>query len=95
MLVTILCRNLRPVQEKLACDVSEIGGRAEDDDDDDVIMTQEEVGVKCPYTQQVMKDPVRNNICGHNYEKTAIQEFILRKKGKATYVRLFIFNVFW
>ena len=25
----------------------------DNDDDDDVIMTQEEVGIKCPYTQQV------------------------------------------
>lgn len=56
------------------------------DDDDDVIMTQEEIGVKCPYTQQVMKYPVRNIICGHNYERTAIQEFILRKKGNAKFV---------
>lgn len=56
------------------------------DDDDDVIMTQEEIGVKCPYTQQVMKYPVRNIICGHNYERTAIQEFIMRKKGNAKLV---------
>jgi len=53
-----------------------------DDDDDDVIMTQEEVGIKCPYTQQVMKDPVRNKHCGHNYEKVAIMEFIARRRGK-------------
>ena len=25
----------------------------DNEDDDDVIMTQEEVGIKCPYTQQV------------------------------------------
>lgn len=54
-----------------------------DDDDDDVIMTQEELGIKCPYTQKVMEEPVRNIICNHNYEKGAIQEFILRKKGNA------------
>ena len=56
---------------------------ADEDDDDDVIMTEEEVGIKCPYTQQVMKMPIRNKICGHNYEKAAIQEFIIRKKGNA------------
>ena len=55
----------------------------DDEDDDDVIMTSEEVGVKCPYTQSVMKEPVKNKICGHNYEKMAINEFILRKKGNA------------
>lgn len=63
---------------------SEVNGApAADDDDDDVIMTSEEVGVKCPYTQSVMKEPIRNKICGHNYEKAAIHEFILRKKGNA------------
>ena len=56
-----------------------------DDGDDDVVMTQEEPGVKCPYTQQVMTDPVRNTICGHNYEKSAIQEFIFRRNGNARY----------
>lgn len=54
-----------------------------DDDDDDLIMTQEEVGIKCPYTQQIMKDPIRNKVCGHSYERQAIQEFILRKKTGA------------
>ena len=56
-----------------------------EDDDDDVIMTSEEVGIKCPYTQQVMKEPVKNRLCQHNYEKAAIQEFIVRKKGNARY----------
>jgi len=55
----------------------------DDDDDDDVIMTSEEIGIKCPYTQQVMKEPMRNKLCGHNYEKMAILEFIMRKKGNA------------
>ncbi|KAK2159785.1 hypothetical protein LSH36_146g02014 [Paralvinella palmiformis] len=54
-----------------------------EDDDDDVIMTSEEIGIKCPYTQQVMKEPVQNKLCLHNYEKSAIQEFIVRKKGNA------------
>ena len=73
------------VQDKLMNEVasSTAGEAAADDDDDDVIMTQEEVGMKCPYTQQVMKFPMRNKICGHNYERDAIKEFILRKKGNA------------
>jgi len=62
------------------------GGAVTEEDDDDVIMTQEEVGMKCPYTQQVMKFPMRNKICGHNYERDAIKEFILRKKGNAKWV---------
>jgi len=72
-------------QDKLMNEVaaSVSGGAVTDEDDDDVIMTQEEVGMKCPYTQQVMKFPMRNKICGHNYERDAIKEFILRKKGNA------------
>ncbi|ESN91103.1 hypothetical protein HELRODRAFT_194550 [Helobdella robusta] len=54
-----------------------------DDDDDDIIMTSEELGVKCPYTQKVMEEPVKNTKCGHNYEKKAILEFINNKKGNA------------
>ena len=53
-----------------------------DDDDDEVIMTEEEVGIKCPYTQQVMKYPIRNKHCGHNYEKEAILDFIRRRMLK-------------
>ncbi len=53
-----------------------------DDDDDDVIMTEQEVGTKCPYTQKEMDEPMRNIHCNHNYEKQAIIEFIQRKKLK-------------
>ncbi len=80
--------SLLPSQERLVRELIHIGGSADkvvkdDDDDDDVIMTSEEVGIKCPYTQQVMTNPVRNKICNHNYEKAAIEEHILRKKAAA------------
>jgi len=71
------------VREVAESDGMSACAQADDDDDDDVIMTQEEVGIKCPYTQQVMKEPVRNKVCGHNYERMAIMEFIVRKKGNA------------
>lgn len=38
---------------KAICDSDGKSAGDEDDDDDDVIMTQEEVGIKCPYTQKV------------------------------------------
>ena len=60
--------------------------------DEDIIMTSEEVGIKCPYTQQVMKEPYYNEICGHNYERAAVLDYISRKKpGSAKYVLLFSF----
>ena len=55
----------------------------QESDDDDCIMLAEEVGIKCPYTQKVMKFPIKNKHCGHNYEKDAIFEFISNKKGNA------------
>ena len=69
-------------QDRLANEIIDLGN-CEPDDDDDVIMTQEEIGIKCPYTQKVMIEPVQNKHCGHNYEKNGIQEFVLRKKGCA------------
>lgn len=84
--------SLEIVVQEITCDVSANDDSSkskqnndveDDDDDDDVIMTSEEIGIKCPYTQQVMKEPMRNKLCGHNYEKMAILEFIVRKKGNA------------
>ncbi|KAL4227334.1 hypothetical protein ACF0H5_012779 [Mactra antiquata] len=30
----------------------------------------------CPYTKQTMSEPYKNKICGHSYEKKAIEEYI-------------------
>ena len=60
------------------------GQTPDDDDDDDLIMTSEELTIKCPYTQQVMKEPYRNKICSHNYEREAIIEFIRLRQAKGT-----------
>ncbi|KAK2185697.1 hypothetical protein NP493_226g05031 [Ridgeia piscesae] len=89
---TMTVNSLESVVKEITSDVSANGDSSkskqnndveDDDDDDDVIMTSEEIGIKCPYTQQVMKEPMRNKLCGHNYEKMAILEFIMRKKGNA------------
>ena len=73
-------------QESLALEIATVDHTppAADDDDDDVIMTSEELTIKCPYTQQVMKEPVRNKNCNHNYEKMAIIDFIARRRAKGT-----------
>ncbi|XP_066268837.1 E3 SUMO-protein ligase NSE2-like [Branchiostoma lanceolatum] len=57
---------------------SQAGG---DDDDDDIQMTQTEDNLKCPFTQQEFKEPVKNKKCGHVYEKGPIIQHIRRKKG--------------
>ncbi|KAK6167631.1 hypothetical protein SNE40_021610 [Patella caerulea] len=54
-----------------------------EDEDLDVEMTQQNMVTKCPYTGQEMTFPVRNIICGHNYEKEGIMEYISKRKHKA------------
>ena len=34
---------------------------SQDDDDDDLVMIEEEVGIKCPYTQQVSLSQLLHN----------------------------------
>ena len=57
------------------------GGEAVNDaeeEDDNNMYKEENVCIKCPYTQQVMKEPMRNKLCGHSYEKEAIEEYMSR-----------------
>ncbi|XP_033726956.1 E3 SUMO-protein ligase NSE2-like isoform X1 [Pecten maximus] len=49
--------------------------------DDDVAMTQPEVNTRCPYTGMEMKNPVKNKLCGHKYDKEGIMQHI-KNKGK-------------
>ena len=60
------------------------GSPADDGNDDEVVMTNEEIGIKCAYTQQIMKFPIRNKHCGHNYERDAILDFIRRRMPKTS-----------
>ncbi|XP_041477482.1 E3 SUMO-protein ligase NSE2-like isoform X2 [Lytechinus variegatus] len=48
--------------------------------EEELVMTQTEVGTKCPFTQQEMMNPVRNTICGHHYEKRGIDELFSKRK---------------
>ena len=52
-------------------------------DDDDILMTQQAVNTKCPYTGKEMVIPMKNKICGHNYEKEGILQYIHQRKKKA------------
>ncbi|WAR26754.1 NSE2-like protein [Mya arenaria] len=51
-------------------------------EDDDIEMTQE-INTKCPYTGMDMVHPVRNKLCGHNYEREGIMQYIKQRKKKA------------
>ncbi|KAG8441640.1 hypothetical protein GDO86_010718 [Hymenochirus boettgeri] len=55
--------------------------------DEDIAVTQSQLNFTCPITQLEMKNPVKNKVCGHTYDKDAIENMILarhQKKKKAT-----------
>lgn len=54
---------------------------ANNSDDDEPTMTQVEVSTRCPISQAEMADPVKNKICGHNYEKKAVAEIMRQRRG--------------
>ena len=56
---------------------------AEDDEFDDLIMVAETLTTKCPYTQQIMTDPVQNKHCNHNYERKAVAQIIKNTQKNA------------
>ncbi|CAD5116318.1 DgyrCDS5222 [Dimorphilus gyrociliatus] len=53
------------------------------EDNDDVVQMDEIKSTICPYSQQEMENPVKNKICGHSYEKSAIAEYIKAKRQRA------------
>jgi hypothetical protein len=60
----------------------------EDDEDSDsskndesVLITDETISTMCPFTQKTFVDPVKNNICGHSYERSVINDLIRSNKG--------------
>ncbi|XP_071503211.1 E3 SUMO-protein ligase NSE2-like [Diadema antillarum] len=50
--------------------------------EEDLVMTQAELGTKCPFTQQEMTQPLRNLICGHHYDRQAIDELLTHRQKK-------------
>ncbi|XP_075776267.1 E3 SUMO-protein ligase NSE2 [Pelodiscus sinensis] len=48
--------------------------------DEDIAVTQSQMNFCCPITQMEMQKPVRNKICGHNYEETAILKIIQHRE---------------
>ncbi|NXX87633.1 NSE2 ligase, partial [Centropus bengalensis] len=55
--------------------------------DEDIAVTQSQMNFICSITQMQMKNPVRNKICGHTYEKDAILKIIQARKQKKKKVR--------
>ncbi|XP_044306332.1 E3 SUMO-protein ligase NSE2 [Varanus komodoensis] len=50
--------------------------------DEDIAVTESQMNFICPITQEEMKKPVKNKICGHAYEEAAILELIQHKEQR-------------
>ena len=50
--------------------------------DEDIVQTQETVSYVDPITKRRIEDPVRNELCGHLYDRESIVHMIRAKKGK-------------
>ncbi|XP_075438247.1 E3 SUMO-protein ligase NSE2 isoform X2 [Ascaphus truei] len=50
--------------------------------DEDVAVTQSQINFICPITQMEMINPVKNKVCGHTYEKDAIERMIQNRHQK-------------
>uniref|UniRef100_A0A0B6ZR91 E3 SUMO-protein ligase NSE2 n=1 Tax=Arion vulgaris TaxID=1028688 RepID=A0A0B6ZR91_9EUPU len=70
----------RDLEEQLDSLRATLGGTM---DDEDVAMTSVEINIKCPFTGQVMVNPVRNKICNHVYDKDGITAYINSRRAKA------------
>ncbi|XP_063777370.1 E3 SUMO-protein ligase NSE2 isoform X2 [Pseudophryne corroboree] len=57
-----------------------------EDEDEEVAVTQSSANFTCPITQMEMVNPVKNKVCGHTYEREAIERMIQSRhqKKKAT-----------
>lgn len=55
------------------------GDQALEEDDEDIAVTQSIDNFTCPITQMEMVNPVKNKVCGHTYEREAIERMIQRR----------------
>ena len=60
-------------------------------DDEGLVVTKVNVSTTCPITQSTFKEPVKNSMCGHSYEKIAIMQYLKRNKNSGKLFLLFVF----
>ncbi|GAB1606362.1 E3 SUMO-protein ligase NSE2-like [Argonauta hians] len=64
-----LCELYEQEEQKLT-------GATSENMDEDIAITQQEENTKCVITGKEMIDPVRNTICGHNYDRKGIEHYL-------------------
>ncbi|KAM3929343.1 E3 SUMO-protein ligase NSE2 [Leptodactylus fuscus] len=60
----------------------ESADQASEDDDEEIAVTQSIANFTCPITQVEMVNPVKNKVCGHTYERDAIEKMIQGRHQK-------------
>jgi len=53
-------------------------------------MTGETINIRCPITQQVMRHPMKNQICSHCYDRQGVEDLIKNRGDKARWVHTLI-----
>ncbi|XP_066434883.1 E3 SUMO-protein ligase NSE2 [Eleutherodactylus coqui] len=78
---------LRDLKKQMGVSQDSADAAPEDDDSEEVSVTQSFANFKCPITQSEMVSPVRNKVCGHKYEKEAIEKMIQTRQEKNKHTR--------
>lgn len=52
-------------------------------EDGELIWMGRKVNMRCPITQRFMKEPLRNRLCGHTYDKIGVEQLIKNRGAKA------------
>ncbi|KAM4688897.1 E3 SUMO-protein ligase NSE2-like [Discoglossus pictus] len=74
----------RPKEKKSTVGISQATASEEGfvDVDEDIAVSQSQMNFMCPITQLEMTNPVKNKVCGHTYEREAIERMIQNRHQK-------------
>ncbi|KAM4706202.1 E3 SUMO-protein ligase NSE2 [Rhinophrynus dorsalis] len=73
---------LREMRKQMGLPQDEEREEAFEDVDEDIAVTQSQLNFTCPITQLEMTNPVKNKVCGHTYEREAIERMIQNRHRK-------------
>ncbi|CAH2285901.1 E3 SUMO- ligase NSE2 [Pelobates cultripes] len=73
---------LREMRRQMGVSQDETTEETFEDVDEDIAVTQSQLNLICPITQVQMTNPVKNKVCGHTYQKDAIENMIQNSQLK-------------
>ncbi|KYQ91755.1 hypothetical protein DLAC_07543 [Tieghemostelium lacteum] len=63
--------------------IKDVNHQGDNDEDDDLSLASQSVNIKCPISQQIFVEPVKNRECGHLYSKASIESYLKNKNQVA------------